>query len=159
MQLEKLIIKKNGQLNELKNKLFYREGEDREKILEDIKNVIEDLDMILQEEKKLEQKLEGNAFGEYGGYRGLDDEPTDINDRASREFTLADLANYNGKNDASAYIAIDGTVYDVTGIVGFEDGNHFGVKPGTDATESFRQCHNGDRNILNKLRMVGVLRQ
>ena len=53
MQLEKLIIKKNGQLNELKNKLFYREGEDREKILEDIKNVIEDLDMILQEEKKL----------------------------------------------------------------------------------------------------------
>ena len=160
MQLERLIIKKNEELNMLKNKLFYREeGEDREKILEDIKTVIEDLDIILQEEKKLEEKLEENTFGEYGGYRGDNDEISDIDNRASREFTLADLANYDGKNGAAAYVAIDGTVYDVTGILGFEDGNHFGVKPGTDGTESFRQCHNGDRNILNKLRMVGVLRQ
>lgn len=157
MRLEKLIMKKNEELNELKNKLFYREGEDREKILEDIKNVIEDLDIILEEEKKLEQNIEENTFGGYGGYRTLNDES--IDNRASREFTLADLANYDGKNGTSAYVAIDGTVYDVTGILGFEDGNHFGVKPGTDGTESFRQCHNGDRNILNKLRMVGVLRQ
>ena len=160
MQLDRLILKKNEELNMLKNKLCYREeGEDREKILEDIKTVIEDLDIILQEEKKLEEKLEVNTFGEYGGYRGDNDEISDIDNRASREFTLADLANYDGKNGAAAYVAIDGTVYDVTGILGFEDGNHFGVKPGTDGTESFRQCHNGDRNILNKLRMVGVLRQ
>lgn len=159
MQLERLIIKKNEELNRLKNKLFYREGEDREKILEDIKTVIEDLDIILQEEKKLEDKLEENVFGEYGGYRGYTDNSSNVDNRASREFTLSDLSNYDGKNGAAAYVAVDGTVYDVTGILGFEDGNHFGVKPGTDGTESFRQCHNGDRNILNRLRMVGVLRQ
>ena len=37
MQIEKLIIKKNGQLNELKNKLFYREGEYRETYLQVLK--------------------------------------------------------------------------------------------------------------------------
>lgn len=158
MQLEKLIMKKNRELNELKNKLFYRGEEEREKVLEDIKNVIEDLDIILEEEKKLDQKVEENSFSGYRGYREFNEKPID-SDRASREFTMADLAKYNGQNGAAAYVAIDGTVYDVTSIMGFEDGNHFGVKPGTDGTQSFRECHNGDRSVLRNLRKVGVLRQ
>lgn len=158
MRLEKLIMKKNSELNELKNKLFYRGEEDREEILEDIKNVIEDLDIILEEEKKLDIKVEENSFRGYMGYRELNQEPS-VPDRESREFTMMDLAKYNGQNGAAAYVAIEGTVYDVTGIMGFEDGNHFGVKPGTDGTQSFRECHNGDRSVLRNLRKVGVLRQ
>lgn len=158
MILEKLIMKKNSELNELKNKLFYRGEEDREEILEDIKNVIEDLDIILEEEKKLDTKVEEDNFIGYRGYREFNEESSDI-DRASREFTMMDLAKYNGQNGAAAYVAIEGTVYDVTGIMGFEDGNHFGVKPGTDGTQSFRECHNGDRSVLRNLRKVGVLRQ
>ncbi len=158
MRLEKLIMKKNSELNELKNKLFYRGEEDREEILEDIKNVIEDLDIILEEEKKLDIKVEENSFRGYMGYREFNQEPSGP-DRESREFTMMDLAKYNGQNGAAAYVAIEGTVYDVTGIMGFEDGNHFGVKPGTDGTQSFRECHNGDRSVLRNLRKVGVLRQ
>ncbi|MBM7833957.1 cytochrome b5 domain-containing protein [Clostridium sardiniense] len=158
MILEKLIMKKNSELNELKNRLFYRGEEDREEILEDIKNVIEDLDIILEEEKKLDIEVEENSFRGYRGYREINEEPNDA-DRAGREFTMMDLAKYNGQNGASAYIAIDGTVYDVTGIMGFEDGNHFGVRPGTDASKNFKECHNGDRKVLMNLRKVGVLRQ
>ncbi|WP_024614174.1 cytochrome b5 domain-containing protein [Clostridium sp. Ade.TY] len=137
MLLERIINKKNSDLNELKDMLFYRNDEDRKQIIKNIKVVIEDLSILLEEEKRL----------------------SDNSIKRQTEFTLDELSKYNGSGSNLAYIAIDGTVYDVTGVTGFDKNNHFGVKAGIDATNSFNECHKGNKNLLNNLRVVGVLKQ
>lgn len=74
-------------------------------------------------------------------------------------FTLEELAEYNGKNGASAYVAVNGVVYDVTGIDAWKDGEHkSGVVAGTDATEAIMQSPHGEQ-VLAELPVVGKLAQ
>lgn len=133
MLFDKIIIKKMRELNELKGMLFYR-GEHREDIINEIKYIIGDLEVLLEEQRE-EFKVR------------------------TKEFTLEELSMYDGKNNRPAYVAINGSVYDVTGVQGFMNGQHFGVKSGTDATNDFRRCHDNKREILEALRVVGVLTQ
>jgi len=73
----------------------------------------------------------------------------------TREFTLEDLAAYTGENGTTAYIAVDGIVYDVTEA--FEDGMHQDLQlGGTDATTVFAISPHSDE-ILDTLPIVGVL--
>lgn len=44
-----------------------------------------------------------------------------------KEFTLEELADYDGRDGRSAYVAYDGTVYDVTESGMWEDGDHEGM--------------------------------
>ena len=134
MLFDKIIIKKMRELNELKGMLFYRGGEHREDIINEIKYIIGDLEVLLEEQRE-EFKVR------------------------TKEFTLEELSMYDGKNNRPAYVAINGSVYDVTGVQGFMNGQHFGVKSGTDATNDFRRCHDNKREILEGLRVVGVLTQ
>ena len=54
-----------------------------------------------------------------------------------REFTLQDLAQFNGKNGNPAYVAYKGVVYDVTESGMWGDGDHEGMhSAGTDLTEA-----------------------
>lgn len=58
---------------------------------------------------------------------------------ASNTFTLAQLAQYDGLNGNAPYVAVNGVVYDMTGIFG--GGYHFGHKAGTDLTNAFLTKH------------------
>ena len=54
-----------------------------------------------------------------------------------REFTLQDLAQFNGKNGNPAYVAYKGVVYDVTESGMWGDGDHEGMHAaGRDLTEA-----------------------
>ena len=55
-----------------------------------------------------------------------------------------------------SYIAVDGIIYDITDVPELKDENHLGVKAGADYSEVFKKCHNGDKNILSKLKVVGT---
>ena len=77
-----------------------------------------------------------------------------LQEGATRSFTLAELAGFHGRDGAPAYIAIHGKVYDITGVPLFRDGKHHGVLAGEDVTELF--VHK--RNILNRLSIVGELK-
>ena len=44
-----------------------------------------------------------------------------------REFTLEQLKEFNGSNGGPAYVAYNGTVYDVTDSAMWEDGDHMGA--------------------------------
>ena len=70
-----------------------------------------------------------------------------------RTLTLHDLAQHDGQNGAPAYMAINGTVYDVTKVQLLNDGRHHGVTPGNDVTDQF--VHN--KAILNRLQVIGTL--
>ena len=71
------------------------------------------------------------------------------------EITPEELSQYDGKDGRPAYVAVDGVVYNVTGYPVWENGTHFDLVAGIDATEIFKMCH--DRTILEKLETVGRL--
>ena len=71
-------------------------------------------------------------------------------------FTLQELSKYDGKNGNPAYVAVNGTVYDVTNNATWAAATHFGLTAGKDLTNEFTSCHAG-QSILNKLKVVGKL--
>ena len=54
--------------------------------------------------------------------------------QAALELTLEELAKFNGKDGARAYIAVDGIIYDVTDTGFWKDGQHNGFEAGKDLT-------------------------
>ena len=75
-----------------------------------------------------------------------------------KEFTIAELAKYDGKSGNPAYVAVDGIVYDVSLSASWGGGTHFGLYSGKDLTTQFKSCHNM-MQILNKLQKVGAIKQ
>jgi predicted heme/steroid binding protein/rubrerythrin len=77
--------------------------------------------------------------------------------RQTREFTLSELAQYDGSMGRPAYVAVNGIVYDVSNEATWGGATHFGLTAGNDLTEQFQGCH-GMEEILAKLPRVGILK-
>lgn len=71
-----------------------------------------------------------------------------------RTFTKKELQQYNGQNGKPAYIAVDGTVYDVTNLPTWKGGKHKGYKAGVDLTEAIKHSPHGIK-VLQGLPIVG----
>jgi predicted heme/steroid binding protein len=69
------------------------------------------------------------------------------------KFTTDELAKYNGENGNSAYVAVDGDVYDLTTI--FKQGKHFSHYAGQELTNSFYSYH--AKKALSKYPIVGKM--
>lgn len=74
-----------------------------------------------------------------------------------QEFTKEELAQYDGSGGKPAYIAVGGTVYDVSANGAWGGGTHFGLVAGKDLTAQFNSCHDND-GILSMLPKVGILK-
>ncbi|HEX2936272.1 MAG TPA: cytochrome b5 domain-containing protein, partial [Bacteroidales bacterium] len=77
----------------------------------------------------------------------------------NREITQEELAQSNGSEGRPAFVAVNGTVYDMTQIIQWAGGTHFGQYAGKDLSNEFAICHKGAVDILNKLPKVGILKQ
>lgn len=71
-------------------------------------------------------------------------------------FTRQELSKFDGKSGNPAYVAVNGTVYDVTNNATWAAATHFGLTAGKDLSNEFASCHAGQA-ILSKLRIVGKL--
>lgn len=129
MLLEKIIIKKFEKINILKEELIFRSGEDKIETIEKIKDAIEDIDIVI------------NSYIECRG----------------KEFTKGELSKYNGKGDNLAYIAIEGTIYDVTGICDFNKIKCCNIEAGKDVTREYYSCDDDIKYKLKSGRIVGYL--
>jgi predicted heme/steroid binding protein len=70
-------------------------------------------------------------------------------------FTLAQLSQYTGAGGTTAYVAVNGVVYDVTNA--FTNGTHRGIQlGGTDATTIFASSPHS-QSLLDSLPIVGSL--
>ena len=77
--------------------------------------------------------------------------------RQQKEFTLEELAQYDGSNGKPAYVAIEGIVYDLSKVSAWKGGKHFdGNTAGKDLTAQFKSCHG--MSTLKNLPKVGVLK-
>ena len=74
----------------------------------------------------------------------------------AKTFTLAELAQYDGKNGNDAYVAVEGIIYDVTNAAKWQNGNHYGVQAGTDCTTAISRSPHGS-SVLDGLLIVGTL--
>lgn len=74
-----------------------------------------------------------------------------------RTFTIGQLATFDGKNGRPAYVAVNGTVYDVTNNRAWAAATHFGLTAGKDVTREFASCHTGQQSILATMPIVGRL--
>jgi len=74
-----------------------------------------------------------------------------------REFTLEELARYDGAQGRPAYVAINNIVYDVSLESTWGGGTHFSLYAGKDLTDQFMGCH-GREEILANLPRVGVIK-
>ena len=76
-----------------------------------------------------------------------------------KRFSKEELARYNGKNGAPAYIAYKGKVYDVSASFIWRNGRHQVVhNAGEDLTDGLEQAPHGVE-MLERLPVIGILRE
>ncbi|MFC6180941.1 cytochrome b5 domain-containing protein [Lactiplantibacillus daowaiensis] len=70
-------------------------------------------------------------------------------------FNQTELAKYDGQNGQPAYVAIDGVVYDVTGVDAWAGGKHHGNLAGQELTKVIDEHSPHGRKVLQNLPVVG----
>lgn len=71
--------------------------------------------------------------------------------------TPEELKVFNGEGGNPAYVAVNGVVYDVSGLSGWSGGAHYGLQAGNELTNEFKSCHGGVTSMLQQLPVIGVL--
>lgn len=75
------------------------------------------------------------------------------------EITIEELSQNNGSEGKPAYVAVNNNVYDMSQVIQWAGGTHFGLYAGRDVSNEFMACHKGMAEILDKLPKVGVLKR
>ncbi|QLC50196.1 cytochrome B5 [Methanolobus zinderi] len=77
-----------------------------------------------------------------------------------QEFTLEEVAQYNGRDGQRAYVVYSGKVYDVTDSDFWDDGEHMGLhEAGADLTESLDLEAPHEAESLDRYPLVGVIKK
>jgi len=75
---------------------------------------------------------------------------------SQKVFTKEELKKNDGQNGNPAYVAINGTVYDVTNVPQWNGGAHHGLTAGQDLTKEIANAPHGT-SVLANLPVVGKL--
>lgn len=79
-------------------------------------------------------------------------------EEAGQELTLEELAKFNGKDGARAYVAVDGVIYDMTDSALWKDGGQNGFEAGHDLTEGITEKSPHGLKVLERMPKVGTLK-
>lgn len=88
------------------------------------------------------------------------DEPDRTNDPTDEElteYTLTELAMYDGQDGMDAYIAVDGYVYDVTDDPNWEGGSHNGFAAGQDWSAEIGSASPHGSSVLSGVPKIGII--
>lgn len=92
-------------------------------------------------------------------YEPIVSEPVENNEEFEDlpTFTLEELAEFDGKDGARAYVAVQGVVYDVTDLPRWKGGTHNGYDAGQDLTDIIINKSPHGLSTLERAIKVGVL--
>lgn len=77
-----------------------------------------------------------------------------------QEFTLEEVAKYNGRDNEKVYVVYSGNVYDVTDSEFWVNGEHMGLhEAGEDLTDSLDLEAPHEANSLDDFEMVGTIKE
>ena len=77
-----------------------------------------------------------------------------------KEFTMEEVAKYNGKDNEQIYVVYDGNVYDVSASEFWDGGEHMGLhEAGTDLTESLDMEAPHETDALENYPVVGTIKK
>ncbi len=76
---------------------------------------------------------------------------------AGLKLTLEELAAFNGKNGARAYVAVDGIIYDMTDSAAWTNGDHNSFEAGKDLSDAIRNVSPHGVSKLANVKPVGIL--
>ena len=138
MAKKDFLQQKYCEINQLKNLLQTYPKEYCETIIKVMEKVFDEIAEYLEEEKDKVKTIVKKI-------------------QPQRIFTVEELAKYNGKNGAKAYVAVGGIIYDVTAISKWSGGNHYGITAGKVLDKEFAQCHSTKLAIMEYAVAVGVL--
>lgn len=138
MAKKDFLQQKYCEINQLKNLLQTYPKEYCETIIKVMEKVFDEIAEYLEEEKDKVKTIVKKI-------------------QPRRIFTVEELAKYNGKNGAKAYVAVGGIIYDVTAISKWSGGNHYGITAGKVLDKEFAQCHSNKLAIMEYAVAVGVL--
>lgn len=79
------------------------------------------------------------------------------NDSELMEYTLTELAMYDGQDGNDAYIAVDGYVYDVTDDPNWDGGRHEGYMAGQDLTTEIGSSSPHGASVLGDVPKIGII--
>lgn len=119
------------------------------------------IDHRTEELLRLLDSRETYAMGEGSSQMDQPREPVQTDQQGEPdlvEFTAEELVAYNGEEGKPIYVAMNGTVYDLSSVRAWEGGMHNGLKAGQDLSEWFMNCHMGVSSVLEKYPKVGVLK-
>ena len=69
---------------------------------------------------------------------------TPVATETAKTFNATELAKFNGQNGNPAYVAVNGTVYDVTNVPEWKNGSHFGrFQAGADLSDAIKLSPHG----------------
>ncbi|WP_407887839.1 cytochrome b5 domain-containing protein [Levilactobacillus sp. N40-8-2] len=74
---------------------------------------------------------------------------------SEKVFDHTELAKFDGQNGQPAYVAVDGVVYDVSGVEAWAGGKHHGNLAGQELTSVIDGQSPHGRKVLKKLPVVG----
>lgn len=145
MDKERILNKKINTLNELKSKLVLRSEEDKEVIVQRIKDTVDDIELILKDFEYIKDEEDDDVdiemFVKRGGYR------------CDTQFSVDELERFNDEEDKPLYISVDGSVYDVTESRFWKE-----RLSGKEASERiFSTANLEDPEYLNEGKVVGTL--
>ena len=138
MSKKNFLEEKYCEINQLKVLLQTYPKEYCETIIKVMNKVFDEISDYLEEEKKkVKKSMKKHSRGQ--------------------RFTIEELSKYNGRNGNPAYVAIDGIVYDMEGVNGWDNGIHFGLSAGKDLSSEYLNCHANRLSIIDKAKAVGTL--
>ena len=71
--------------------------------------------------------------------------------------TIEELARYDGRDGRSAYIAVSGTIYDVSGSQHWQEGSHEGAhQAGRELTEELKSAPHV-RTLIERFPIIGKI--
>lgn len=73
-----------------------------------------------------------------------------------KKFTKETLSNYDGQNGRPAYIAVNGSVYDVTNNSHWTNGQHHNIKAGQDISYSLLNSSPNGEKVLVHINKIGT---